>query len=64
MPGRGLEGAQSIQRRQSGGHFPGDLYMSLCHVKWRAMSFVESLDNPDIADDRLALGDENVHLHA
>jgi hypothetical protein len=32
-------------------------------VKGRTMSFVESLDNADIAGKRLALGDENVHLH-
>jgi len=33
MPGRRLEGAQSVERWQSVGHFPDDLYMSFCHVK-------------------------------
>jgi hypothetical protein len=35
----------------------------LYHVKPHAMSFVESLDNADTAYNRLALGDEDVHLH-
>ena len=63
MPGRGLEGAQSVERWQPGGHLPGILFMSLYHVKLHTMSFVESLDNADIPVDRLASGDENVHLH-
>ncbi len=64
MPGRRLEGAQSVERWQSGGHFPDDLYMSLCHVKRHKVSFVEGSDSADISTKRLGLGDENVHLHA
>jgi len=63
MPGRRLEGAQSIERWQSGGHFSGNQYMSLYHVKRHKVSFVQSRDRADIACNRLALGDEHVHLH-
>jgi hypothetical protein len=63
MPGGRLEGAQSVERWQSGGHFPGDQSMNLCHVKRYKVSFVQSLDRADIARNRLALGEEHVHLH-
>ncbi len=48
MPGRRLEGAQSVERWQSVGHFPDDLYMSFCHVKRLEVSFVEGSDSGDI----------------
>jgi hypothetical protein len=64
MPGRRLEGAQSVERWQSVGHFPDDLYMSFCHVKRLEVSFVEGSDSGDISTKRLSLGDKNVHLHA
>ncbi len=63
MPGGGLEGAQSIERRQSGGHFSHPLYMSLFHAKRYKVSFVECPDKVDIKDNKLALGDENVHSY-
>ena len=64
MPGRGLEGAQSIQRRQPGGHSAIPRYMSLYHPKRYKVSFVEGPDSADISANRLATGAENVHLHA
>ena len=64
MPGRGLERAQSIQRRQPGGHPAIPRCMSLYHPKRYKVSFVESLDSTDISGNRLAAGAENVHLHA
>src|SRR5437899_10032212 len=64
MPGRGLEGAQSIQRRQPGGHSTIPRFMSLYHPKRYKVSFVESPDRADIPGNRLATGAENVHLHA
>ncbi len=56
MPGRGLEGAKSIERRQSGGHFHNSKYMSLSHVKRHKVSFVESPLGADISRKRLAVG--------
>jgi hypothetical protein len=64
MPRRGLEGAQSIQRRQPGGHSAIPRFMSLYHPKRYKVSFVESPDSADIGGNRLATGAENVHLHA
>jgi hypothetical protein len=52
VPGCGLERAQSVERWQSGGHFRTIIYMSLCHVKWHKVSFVEGFDNADIARNR------------
>src|SRR6185437_14210492 len=39
-------------------------YMSLSHSKWNKVSFVERPDGADIRCNRLALGDEDVHLFA
>jgi hypothetical protein len=64
MPGRGLERAQSIERWQPGGHFPGLLCMSLHHAKRHKVSFVESADNTNITGNKLALGAQNVHILA
>ncbi len=55
MPGGSLEGAQSIQRRQPGGHSPIPRYMSLCHVKRHKVSFVEGPDSADISCIRLPM---------
>ena len=64
MPGRGLEGAQTVERGQSGGHVPRlPRCMSLYHAKPDKMSFVERPNSADIQPQRLALGGENVHLH-
>ena len=63
MPGRGLEGAQSIQRGQPGGHSATPRYMSLYHAKRYKVSFVEGANSADIGCNRLATGAENVHLH-
>src|SRR5437899_12096678 len=53
MPGRGLEGAQSIQRRQPGGHSGIPRYMSLYHPKRYKVSFVDGSDRTDIGSNRL-----------
>jgi hypothetical protein len=37
--------------------------MSLYHVKRYKVSFVEDPHRADITASRLALGDENVHIH-
>ena len=50
MPGRRLEGAQSIQGGQPGGH-EGAYSMTLSHVMRHAMSFVESSVSPHILHD-------------
>jgi hypothetical protein len=57
MPGGGLERPQSIERWQSGGHFPHPRYMSLYHPKRYKVSFVEGTDKANIACNRLASGD-------
>jgi uncharacterized protein YjiS (DUF1127 family) len=53
MPGRGLEGAQSIQRRQPGGHPGISRYMSLYHPKRYKVSFVEGSNRADIGSNRV-----------
>ena len=57
MPGGGFERAQSIERRQPGGHFTNLISMSLYHAKRYKVSFVESADKANITGNRLALGD-------
>ena len=64
MPGRGLEGAQSIQRRQPCCHSGIPKYMSLYHPKRYKVSFVDGRGTADISDNSLGTGAENVHLHA
>src|SRR5260370_14516914 len=62
MPGGGFERTQSIERGQSGGHFRGQRFMSLYHVKRHKVSFVESPNSADTVRNSLALGGRNVHL--
>jgi hypothetical protein len=57
VPGGGLEGAQTVQRWQTGRHSRASIYMTLYHHKRYKVSFVGIQKTFDIGGNRLAFGD-------